>query len=284
MKSFYSFFEQAEDTASQPPQRLSNDLVTTFGRHNPPHLGHKLGLDMADDVAGGIGDDAPADQRFYSSRSFDPKKNPLPFEMKMKFLKKMFPDHENKWDEDPAMRTILGAATKGHQDGYKNFHFIGGGDRKDQMENLLRKYNGDLYDFDNIYSHSAGERMDDGEDLIAKLSASRQRKHAQNDDFTSFKDGLKFHDKFKETDARELFRALQMFGEKNEDWEINPRDNQEFLRELYTDGNLFNEGDLVESLSSGLVGKVHRCGANHIICVTEEGIMFKNFIHDLQAV
>ena len=51
MKSFYTFFEQAEDTASEEPKRLSDSLVTTFGRHNPPHLGHKLGLDKAHDLA-----------------------------------------------------------------------------------------------------------------------------------------------------------------------------------------------------------------------------------------
>ena len=63
MKSFYSFFEQAEDTASQPPARLSDSLVTTFGRHNPPHLGHKLTLDKAHDVAM----NENADQKFYTS-------------------------------------------------------------------------------------------------------------------------------------------------------------------------------------------------------------------------
>ena len=284
MKSFYTFFEQAEDKALEPPTRVSDDLVTTFGRHNPPHLGHKLGLDMADDIAGSIGDDTPADQRFHSSRSFDPKTNPLPFEMKMQFLKKMFPDHAEKWDEDPNNRTILNAATKAHGEGYKNFHFVGGGDRQKPMEDLLRKYNGDFYDFDNIYSHSAGERMDDGEDLLAKLSASRQRKHAANNDFDGFMEGMPEHDDFGRTDARELFQLLQQFGQKNEDWEIDRRGNQELIRELYTGGHLFQEGDLVESLSSGLVGTVRRCGANHLICVTEEGIMFKNFIHDLQAV
>ena len=85
MKSFYSFFEQAEDTASQEPQRMSDSLVTTFGRHNPPHIGHKLTMDKAHDVAQNEG----ADQRFYTSHSQDRKKNPLPRDMKMKFLKKM---------------------------------------------------------------------------------------------------------------------------------------------------------------------------------------------------
>ena len=100
----------------------------------------------------------------------------------------MFPEHANKWDSDENVRTILGAATKAHDKGYKNFHFVGGGDRRQGMEDLLRRYNGNLYDFDNIYSHSAGER--DGDDLISQLSASKQRKFAADDDFDGFADGL----------------------------------------------------------------------------------------------
>ena len=38
------------------------------------------------------------------------------------------------------------------------------------MEDLLRRYNGNLYEFDNIYSHSAGERDEDSDDPIAQLS------------------------------------------------------------------------------------------------------------------
>ena len=43
-------------------------------------------------------------------------------------------------------------------------------------------------------------------------------------------------------------------------------------------------GDLVESQTTGLIGEIHRCGANHLIVVTEDGIMFKSFIHDVQAI
>ena len=103
MKSFYSFFEQAEDTANQEPQRLNDSLVTTFGRHNPPHLGHKLTLDKAHDLAQNEG----ADERFYTSHSQDRKKNPLPRDAKLGFLKKMFPDHADKWDGDDNVKTVL---------------------------------------------------------------------------------------------------------------------------------------------------------------------------------
>jgi hypothetical protein len=276
MKSFYSFFEQAEDTAIQEPKRLSDSLVTTFGRHNPPHLGHKLTLDKANDLAQNEG----ADQKFYTSHSQDRKKNPLPRDLKLNFLKKMFPDHAEKWDGDDNVKTVLQAAKKGHDQGYKDLHFMGGGDRQQGMEDLLRKYNGNLYDFENIYSHSAGDRDETGEgdDLLAKLSASKQRRAAQNDDFDGFMGGILTHKGFKEEDARELFKAIQMYGMKNEEY------SYEEIRDLYSEGSLYQVGDAVESLTTGLRGEIHRCGANHLIIVTEDDIMFKSFIQDVQAI
>ena len=276
MKSFYSFFEQAGDQAIQKPERLSDSLVTTFGRHNPPHIGHKLVLDQAHDVAQNEG----ADQRFYTSHSMDRKKNPLPRDTKIHFLKKMFPDHAEKWDTDDNIRTVLGTAEKAHKDGYKNFHFMGGGDRKEGIENLLRKYNGNLYDFQNIYAHSAGDRdeLGLGDDPIAKQSASKQRRAAQNNDMDGFMEGLLTHKNFTKEDAKELFDAVRMFGMKNEEY------SPEELRDIYTEGDLYQVGDQVESLSTGLIGEIHRCGANHLIVVTEDGIMFKSFIHDVHHI
>ena len=144
----------------------------------------------------------------------------------------------------------------------------------------MRKYNGDLYDFDNIYSHSAGNRDELGieDDPIAKLSASKQRRAAQNDDFDGFMGGLMTHDSFKEEDARELFKAIQTFGMKNEEY------SYEEIRDLYSEGSLYQVGDAVESLTTGLRGEIHRCGANHLIIVTEDDIMFKSFIQDVQAI
>ncbi len=275
MKSFLTFFEEAEDQTQQEPQRVNDSIVTSFGRHNPPHAAHGLALDKAHDVAMNEG----ADETFYTSHTQDPKKNPLPQEVKLKFLKKMFPRHADKWDDDKNVKTYLQALQKAHGKGYKNAHVVVGGDRVEDMGNLARKYNGELYDFENIYTHNAGDRNEDQEDdLMAKLSASRQRRFAQSDDFDSFAGGLDFHSQFTEEDARELFEAVKMFGMKNEEW------SQDDLRSMYIDGSLYEEGDMVESLSHCLVGKVHRCGANHLICITEDGIMFKSFIHDVHAI
>ena len=280
MKSLNTFFEQAEIANEQQPQRVADDAVAVFGRHQPPHLGHKLTLDKANDIAGSIGENTPADQIFYSSRSQDPKKNPLPYQLKMGFLKKMFPEHQDKWDDDENVRTILGAATKAGEKGYKNFHFVGGSDRRQPMEDLLRRYNGNLYNFDNIYSHSAGDRT--GEDFLSQLSASKQRKLALSDDFDGFMDGILTGENFSPDDARQLFDAVKQFSQVQEEWEVDARDNADYIRELYREGELFSEGDIVEHLTTGLIGEVHRCGTNHVIALTSDGIMFKSFIHDIQ--
>jgi len=271
-KSFYEQIGGAKEALK--PKRMNDSVVEVFGRHNPPHMGHGQTFKMANEIAG----NEDADQKFYTSRSQDPKKNPLPFRQKLGFLKEMFPDHAEKWDDDENVRTILGAASKAHGEGYKNFHFVGGGDRRQGMEDLLRRYNGNLYDFDNIYSHSAGERDEDSDDPIMNLSASKLRRMVQQGDQPGFLEN--FGDKG--DIAKRLFQALQMYGQKNEDWEVAPRYNKEFIREMYLQGDLYKVGDVVESLSTGLIGSVHRCGTNHLICVTEDGIMFKNFIHDVQ--
>jgi len=316
MKSFNNFYEEVADAATQQPKRTSDDAFAVFGRHNPPHLGHGLVLDKASQLAGSIGDKAPADQMFYTSHSQDPKKNPLPHQLKLHFLKQMFPKHADKWDDDENVKTILGAATKAGNKGYKNFHFVGGGDRKQGMEDLLRKYNGNLYNFDNIYSHSAGERTEqEVTDLegqieklglqnpesesgkanvkkrieefkkkifLAKLSASKMRGFAQSGNMEDFAKGLPIGKNFTMDDAQSLFNAVNLFSQKNEEFDYH--ENKEYLGELYRTGRLYQEGDEIESLINGLSGKVHRCGANHLICVTEDGIMFKSFIHDVHSI
>ena len=53
------------------------------------------------------------------------------------------------------------------------------------------------------------------------------------------------------------------------------------LRDNYVSGNIFNLGDIVESLNTGLIGTIVRRGTNHLICVTQENYMFKSWIRDV---
>ena len=53
------------------------------------------------------------------------------------------------------------------------------------------------------------------------------------------------------------------------------------LRENYINEKVFNIGQLVENINTGLIGRIIRRGANHLICVTEDDIMFKSWIKDV---
>ena len=65
-------------------------------------------------------------------------------------------------------------------------------------------------------------------------------------------------------------------------WEIAPKFDIQSLRENYIDENIFKIGTFVENLNTGLTGKIIRRGTNYLICVTENGMMFKSWIKDVR--
>jgi hypothetical protein len=64
--------------------------------------------------------------------------------------------------------------------------------------------------------------------------------------------------------------------------ENTPPITEEELREKYISGEIFNQGDIVESNITGMIGKIIRRGTNHLICVTEDQQMFKSWIKDVK--
>ena len=153
------------------------------------------------------------------------------------------------------------------------------------------------------------------------MSASKLRKAVQDDDLDEFKRGMpkkvndadaqaifdavrtgmkvkKKKEKVKKTEteytpakkASQKPRVPQDFGyrrdakdwkEESNLWQIAPRLDHKGLREQYVNENIFRIGDLVESLNTGLVGRIIRRGTNHLICLTKEENMFKSWIRDV---
>ena len=255
-------------------------LTTAFGRFNPPTGGHEKLLGAARKAAAG------GALKIYPSRSQDAKKNPLDPDMKISYMKKMFPDYEEEIVNDSEMKTIFDVLTTASEDGYKNVNIIVGADRQAEFENLAQKYNGDLYDFENIRVISAGVRDSDAEG-VEGMSASKLRKAVMDDDFEKFKSGMP--EDFEEADIQALFDAtrtgMKIKKKKVEEsynlWEIAPKLDPRGLREQYVNKRIFNIGDLVENLNTGLVGRIIRRGANHLICLTTENYMFKSWIRDV---
>ena len=255
----------------------SETLTLAFGRFNPPTVGHEKLLKMASKTAAG------GDLKIYPSRTQDAKKNPLDPDMKVSYMRKMFPDFEKNIVNDEEMRSIFNVLQAADGE-YKNVTIIVGSDRQAEFENLATKYNGELYDFDEIRVVSAGVRDADAEG-VEGMSASKMRKAVADDDFEAFKRGVPAS--VKDADAQALFDAVRTgMGIKKqkvtaEMWEIAPRFDARGLREQFVNGLIYNIGDIVESLNTGLIGKIIRRGTNHLICVTEEDHMFKSWIRDV---
>ena len=257
------------------------EVYFTFGRMNPPTIGHGKVMDTLSAKSG------KSDYKVYLSQSTNPKKDPLSYSDKIKHVRKMFPKHARQVIMDTDVRNVFDVAAKLYEQGYTKVNMVVGADRIREFEVLLNKYNGTkarhgFYNFRKINVISAGERDPDSEDDVSGMSASKQRKAAAEGDFKTFRKGVpaSMNDK----QARELYNTLRSAMNIKEGWnlwEIAPKFDWKNLRENYIKERIFNIGELVENLNTGLVGKIIRRGANHLICVTEDKIMFKSWIKDV---
>jgi len=265
---------EGEETGSE----TSEVLTVAFGRFNPPTVGHGKLLSAAKKAAQG------GDLKIYPSRSQDPKKNPLDPDMKISYMKKMFPDYSENIVNDDEMRSIFNVLVTASEQGYTDVNIIVGSDRQAEFENLATKYNGELYDFENIRVISAGVRDADAEG-VEGMSASKMRKAVVDGDFDAFRRGTPKD--LDDGDTQALFDAvrsgmkIKKKKEVAEMWEIAPKCDPKGLRDNYVSGNIFNLGDVVENLNTGLIGEIIRRGTNHLICVTKENYMFKSWIRDV---
>jgi len=279
---------QSPDLAAGPPpvEKTKGTLTLAFGRFNPPHAGHLQLMDIAAQSAAqsaelGNGDD----YIIVPSRSQDPKKNPLDADTKISMMRQMFPQHSERIVNDGANRTIFDVLKKAHNDGYTNVRIVAGQDRVKEFDKLSQNYNGQLYQFDNMEVVSSGERDPDAEGMEG-LSSSRMRLAAAEGDFKTFRSGLPEDTPRKM--AMTLFDTVRQTMNVQEMkefwniWEIAPKYDPENLRESYINKEIFNIGDKVENLNTGMIGRIIRRGANHLICVAENNIMFKSWVKDLR--
>ena len=266
--------QQQKQQEPEKPKKTGETLTVGFGRFNPPTVGHEKLLNTISQTAGKGGQ-----YRIYPSRSEDPKKNPLPAGEKVQYMRKAFPQHANAIVDDENTRNIFDVLKAADAKGFSNVNIVVGSDRVKEFENLANKYNGQLYNFDKINIVSAGERNADAEG-VEGMSASKLRKAALEGDFASFRSGVSKNLDDKTT--RQLFDTIRKrMNVKAEGWQVAPKLFPQSLREHYITQKLFQVGSWVENMNHGLIGKVARRGANYVIAVTEDNIMFKSWLKDL---
>ena len=251
--SFKNFLVEEEKT-----------VFFTWGRMNPPTIGHEKLLTVLSRKAGNN------PYFVYLSQSSDPKKNPLSYKDKIKVARKMFPRHARRIMLDMKIKNLFDLLTKLYDMGYKNVTMVVGADRINEFDILIKKYNAKkgkhgFYNFRNINVVSAGDRDPDAEGATG-MSASKMRAAAGKGDFTSFSQGLP--KTFSNADAKNLFNTvrkgmgLKEQKEYKNHIQLNPISE---TREQYVTGDLYSVGDKVIVKESDEVGKVTHLGANYVI-------------------
>jgi nicotinamide mononucleotide adenylyltransferase len=266
MKSFKQFNEEKK-----------NEIVFTFGRFNPPTVGHeKLIRKVAAEAIGNS-------YRVYASHSNDAKRNPLEYKEKIHVMRKMFPKHGRNIIEDKNAKTVFDIATALYEQGFTKIKMVVGSDRVAEFQKLLKKYNQvkgrhGFYDFEHgIDVISAGERDPDAEG-VSGMSASKMRQAAIDGDFKSFSQGLtKAYG-----DDMTLFNLIRKRMGLKEMLNFRKHVQLEKVsdkREQYINGELFNIGDQAITESGIMVTIKHR-KPNYVIDLNDK----KYFIEKLNPV
>lgn len=154
--------------------------IISFGRMNPPTIGHQKLVDKIKEIA------KKSDGRplVFLSHSQDSRKNPLPYSEKLAIAKKAFGPSIIR----SKARSII-EVLKELEKEYTDVTVVVGSDRVQDFTSLVSKYNGKEYNFNSIKVISAGERDPDAEG-VAGMSASKLRSLASQGDFEQFKKGL----------------------------------------------------------------------------------------------
>jgi len=255
----------------------------TFGRMNPPTIGHEKLLDALAKQAG------KNDYFVFLSQTQDKKRNPLNYNTKMKTVRKMFPRHARRVMINKGVRTVFDAATFLYDKGYKSVVMVVGSDRVREFETLLNKYNGEkgahgFYNFQSLSVASAGTRDPDDEG-VSGMSASKLRAFASDNDFTSFAQGLPSSMGNKE--AKKMFMDVRDGMGLAEETvfkrhvELEPVSD---IREDFVKGKLFDLGDTVVVKKTDEMGTIVHLGTNYVVVQIDEETTTRKWIDDVQKV
>lgn len=262
--------DQMKDYKQLIKELPSKTVVFAFGRFNPPTIGHELLVKAIKKLA----QQKKAEHVIYASKSQDAKKNPLSVDKKVKYLKLMFKG-TNFAAASEEVRTFIEAAKQLNKK-YKNIVMVAGSDRVPEFNRLLNTYNGKEFHFDTIEVISAGERDPDADDASG-MSASKMRTIAVKGNYAEFKKGLP--STVRDIDGKRLMNDIR------EGMGLEPIKEQivlvkDVLREQYFRGEIFNEGDIVES--SGEKYTIVKRGSNHLLLKESTGKLVSKWIQDVK--
>ena len=224
-------------------EEKGDTAIFTFGRFNPPTVGHEKLVVATANVARREG----GEYFVYPSHSQDSKKNPLDQTTKVRYMKKMFSKHKEKIIISTG-KTALEIASELHDKKYTNLVMVVGSDRVKEFQSLLDRYNGDetkahgFYDFDTIKVVSAGERDPDAEG-VSGMSASKMRQSAVEGDFKTFRSGIP--SSLNDKDTKKMFNDIRKGMRLSVVKEGSKWKNIDFTYELPEERTLSTEDQII---------------------------------------
>ncbi len=229
----------------------SKTVVVTYGQFNPPSVGHELLVKVVRKLAA----QRKADHIVFVS-SVQDKKNPLEVSKKIQYLETLFPSTKFIAATDDV--DCIGSLHK-----YKNVVMVTSADSVNAYTKLLKRGK-----FETTEVVKACQTDPDDDKVLKSVSKG---------DYSSFKRSLPTS--ARDLDAKRLMNDIRIgMGLDPIKEQINlVKDN---LREQYFRGEIFNEGDIVES--DGMVYKIIKRGSNHLLLQTESGAKVSKWISDVQ--
>ena len=228
----------------------SKTVVVTFGQFNPPSVGHELLVKVVRKLAS----QRKADHIVFVS-SVQDKKNPLEVSKKIQYLEALFPS--TKFIQREQLEAVNSLKK------YKNVIVVTPTECLDDYKKLFKKVKIEPEFV------QAGAKCPDSDDKLVKL--------ATKGEYHSFRTALPTSSR--EMDAKRLMNDVRI------GLDLEPIKEQinlvkDELREQYFRGEIFNEGDIVES--DNTVYRIIKRGSNHLLLQTEEGLKVSKWIQDVQ--
>ena len=184
-------------------QRPGKSIVVAFGRFQPPTIGHQLLVDKVVATAQKL----RADHAMFSSRTNDPKKNPLTPRQKFKWLKRFFPT--GNFQDIDTIKTPVDMLYWLAERGYDSVYLVGGQDRVSEYKafgKFMDKKGTDRLKLSKFTVVSAGQRDPDAAGVTG-MSASKMRAAVEANNFKTFAKGMP--KKANAADIRDIFLDLK---------------------------------------------------------------------------
>lgn len=234
-------------------QDLKEHVVFSFGRFQPPTIGHQLLVQKVISET----KRKSADGVIFLSSTTDNKNNPLSPERKLFWFKKIF---KQNFVDVRLGKTFLECMKEfdGH---YKKVTMVCGSDRIDEFKKILNKYNKDLYSFQTIDVVSCGVR--DGDTDVSNSSGTLVRNAAKNGDVSVVRDNIP---NLTDDDIKNLIGEL-----------VNNKDTK---RESYISGNYLTINEVVSV--DGDSHKIVKMGTNYLTLVNESSEIVVKWVNEVK--